>query len=375
MNVLNNIKQPTLLLDRRKCINNIEKMVKKAADHGLCFRPHFKTHQSVEIGRWFNDLGVRSITVSSLSMAEYFARAGWQDITVAFPVNVREMDAINRLAGRIQLNLLVESSQVTDFLAAKLKSKVNLFIKIDSGLHRTGLEPAATDEVDRILDVAQKSPRLNFSGFLTHSGHTYRAKSVAEIKDIHTDAVRQLSVLKEKYRARFPHLIVSIGDTPSCSLVDDFSSVDEIRPGNFVFFDVMQWQLGSCAPDQVAVALACPVVAKHEQRGELVLYGGAIHLSKERLVLQDGRTCYGVMVELKEDGWEIPSKIQPLTGLSQEHGILNVDKETMQKIAVGDLVGILPVHSCLTAHLMKGYLTFDGQTIDHLNGRTNFLQT
>ncbi|WP_456409192.1 alanine racemase, partial [Caldithrix abyssi] len=177
MNVLNSIKRPTLLLDRRKCLNNIEKMVKKAADHGLRFRPHFKTHQSVEIGRWFNDLGVRSITVSSLSMAEYFARAGWQDITVAFPVNVREMDAINRLAGRIQLNLLVESSQVTDFLAAKLNSKVNLFIKIDTGLHRTGLEPAATDEVDRILDVVQKSPLLSFSGFLTHSGHTYRAKS------------------------------------------------------------------------------------------------------------------------------------------------------------------------------------------------------
>ena len=33
---------------------------------------------------------------------------------------------------------------------------------------------------------------------------------------------------------------------------------------------------------------------------------------------------------------------------------------------IGYLVGIVPVHSCLTANLMKGYLTLEGEEIDHM---------
>ncbi len=77
------------------------------------------------------------------------------------------------------------------------------------------------------------------------------------------------------------HLKLSVGDTPGCSLLPDFPGVDEIRPGNFVFYDAEQLEIGSCASNQIAVALACPIVARHPERNEVVLYGGAIHLSKE----------------------------------------------------------------------------------------------
>ena len=49
-------------------------MARKAKDNGLIFRPHFKTHQSIEIGEWFRESGVNKITVSSLTMANYFGR-------------------------------------------------------------------------------------------------------------------------------------------------------------------------------------------------------------------------------------------------------------------------------------------------------------
>ncbi|MEM6737764.1 MAG: alanine racemase, partial [Bacteroidota bacterium] len=77
------ITDPTLLLNKDICLRNIERMVAKAKHHNLTFRPHFKTHQSHEIGRWFREYGVDKITVSSLKMAEYFAEDQWGDITVA----------------------------------------------------------------------------------------------------------------------------------------------------------------------------------------------------------------------------------------------------------------------------------------------------
>ena len=60
--------------------------------------------------------------------------------------------------------------------------------------------------------------------------------------------------------------IFSIGDTPAMSVVDNFDVIDEIRPGNFVFYDVMQQNIGFCYFEDIAVALAVQVVAKHPER-------------------------------------------------------------------------------------------------------------
>ena len=47
---------PTLLLDKKKCIQNIQKIVNKAKRNQVKFRPHFKTHQSIEVGNWFKNM-------------------------------------------------------------------------------------------------------------------------------------------------------------------------------------------------------------------------------------------------------------------------------------------------------------------------------
>ena len=76
--------------------------------HKLIFRPHFKTHQSLEIGKWFKELGTNKITVSSLKMAEYFSEK-WEYITVAFPMNILEINTVNELAKKITLNVCIEN--------------------------------------------------------------------------------------------------------------------------------------------------------------------------------------------------------------------------------------------------------------------------
>ena len=64
---------PTLVINRSISSNNLDKMIGVANKNNLVLRPHFKTHQSTEIGNWFKEKGVTSITVSSISMAEYFS--------------------------------------------------------------------------------------------------------------------------------------------------------------------------------------------------------------------------------------------------------------------------------------------------------------
>ncbi len=354
---------PTLLLDEEKCRNNIKRMSDKAGRNRITFRPHFKTHQSIEIGKWFSEPGVGKITVSSLRMAGYFADAGWNDILVAFPVNILEIDTINKLAGTITLSLTVESADTVEFLSKKLEHPVDAYIKTDAGYHRTGINYDNFNTVSGILKIISDSDNISFKGFLTHAGQSYKARSIMEIKAVHEESVSRMIQLKDHFKSEFPEVIISVGDTPTCSTMDDFSMVDEIRPGNFVFYDLTQILIGSCLPGQVAVVMACPVVAVHPERNEIVIYGGSVHFAKDSVVNKEGETVHGAVVQNTGDGWGDLVEGAFLIKMAQEHGIIQTPADIISHYKPGDIIKIIPAHSCTTANLMKEYLTLSGRKI------------
>lgn len=361
------IVKPTLILDKNRVLKNIEKMANKAKASGVRFRPHFKTHQSAEIGNWFRDFGVEAITVSSLDMAKYFADNGWTDITVAFIINLLEIDKINYLAGKIQLNLLVDSEEVLSALEKNLEHRAGIWIKVDTGYHRTGV---SWDDLDTIRSLARKtkeSPKLDFKGLLTHAGHSYKAKSISEIRKIHSETLLRLAVGKEHLEmSGIEACEVSIGDTPTCSVVDDFTGIDEIRPGNFVFYDLMQERLGSCTEDEIAVAVSCPVVGKYEDRNQIVVYGGAVHLSTAYVADESGRQVLGYATSLQNGTFGPINRQAPVIALSQEHGIFQADADLLREIQIADLLLLFPVHSCLTCSLYREYKTLEGKVVFRL---------
>lgn len=360
---------PTLVIDKKICLRNIERMAQKAKDFQLRFRPHFKTHQSAEIGNWFRFYGVEAITVSSVQMAEYFSRHGWSDITIAFPLNILEINHVNRLAAKISLNVLVENREAATVLAKKAMHKTGVYLKIDTGSNRTGMKPSKTSLIHSVLEILAENKKITFKGFLTHAGQAYTAKSKNEIFSRHFDSLLQLRTLKQRYQPNYPHLEISIGDTPSCSIGTNFMGVDEIRPGNFVFYDLMQFSLGVCKFEDIAVRVVCPVVAKHSSRNEVVIYGGAVHLSQDSLLNIDGKQIFGRIIINKNNEKKLLNPRNYVSRLSQEHGILKVSQKNFPHFQVGDLVEIIPIHSCLTANLARKYLTTEGEEITTINTR------
>ncbi|MFO7933474.1 MAG: alanine racemase, partial [Bacteroidales bacterium] len=280
---------PALVLDRDKCLGNIEKMGLKARQKGLGFRPHFKTHQSAEIGDWFRDFGVSQITVSSFRMAEYFAREGWKDLLVAFPFNPAETKQMEDLSGKISLSVMVDSPEALPFFKNS-ENRVRFYIDIDTGYGRTGVRSDNPETIERIIRDSATNRNLDFAGFYCHAGHSYQAGSPAEREQIHRKAVEDLKALKQQFSREDP--VALYGDTPSCSTQEHFEGIDTITPGNFVFYDLFQHSIGSCSENEIAVAMACPVVSKYPRDRRLLIHGGAVHFSKEVLEL-DGRTVFG----------------------------------------------------------------------------------
>ena len=356
------IRFPALFLDPVRSKKNIKKMAAKAQRNNLEFRPHFKTHQSLEVGQWFKDVGVSKITVSSLKMATYFAQE-WDDITVAFPTNILEIETINVLASKIHLNLCVENMEVLLFLEKHLESPVGVFMKIDVGYNRTGVDSDDASLIQDLLSQMSGIPFINFKGFLGHAGHSYQCRSKEAVEAVHQKSKEKIIQLKTKYKAQYPTLILSLGDTPSCSVSEDFEGIDEIRPGNFVFYDLTQNIIGSNELDDVAVAMACPIVAKHPKRNELVIYGGGVHFSKDRVEDPKDGVIFGRVAEKNNLVWGSCLPDVFLKSLSQEHGIVSVPAEKINAYKIGDFLWVLPVHSCMAADLMNELYTPKGGVI------------
>lgn len=361
---------PLLLLDKTKCTENIERMVLKAKKHNLKLRPHFKTHQSKEIGEWYKEFGITTCTVSSFQMAKFFANAGWNDITVAFPVSNFDLDIINELGKNININIVTSSyKNINAFIKCELQSKVGIFIELDCGHNRSGVNIDNTREIALMINLIEQNKQLVFKGFITHAGHTYSAKSAKDVEVIHRKVLKKLSEIKTFWNESYPDIIISYGDTPSCSVSDDFWGIDEIRPGNFVFYDLTQESIGSCKIDNIAVALICPIVDVNHERGEAIIRGGAVHLSKDSLVLPDGLKSFGAVFPFNEQTWDTSSDGLYLKSISQEHGVIASKDGDSSNLKVGQLVAVLPVHSCLTVDTMGELYLSNGNKIKTMRER------
>ena len=359
-------KTPALLLDIERVRSNAARMSEAARRRNVCLRPHIKTHKCIEVARIQTDGHDGAITVSTLAEARAFAEHGFSDITYAVPIERGKFeDAIEILRGGVKLNLLTDDAEVVrrlDAASVKAGVKFDVFLKIDCGTHRVGVEPE-TNEAVEIPRLISDSKNLNFAGILTHAGHSYDAREKAGILTVARHERDVMVELAERLRAQSIAVpTVSIGSTPTMSAIDHLDGIDEIRPGNYIFFDNFQATLGSCSFEDTALTVLAAVVHRDNERKRLVVDAGAIALSKDRGPVGIDPGCgYGRVLDL--DGNETGMRV---TSLSQEHGeIQAADDATLKRFPVGSRVRILANHSCLTAAQPSYYnVVENGQVVD-----------
>ena len=358
------LRTPCLVLDIDRVRRNAARMSDIARRSDVRLRPHIKTHKCIEVARIQTEGHDGAVTVSTLAEARAFAKHGFNDITYAVPVERGKFaDAIEILKSGVKLNLLTDDADTVralDEAAGKAGVKFDVFVKIDCGTHRVGVEPDTAEaiEVPRTLSDASN---LNFAGILTHAGHSYEAKSkegILEVAKHERDSMVELATRIGRQGIAVP--TVSVGSTPTMSLADHLDGVDEIRPGNYIFFDGYQATLGSCAFEDTALTVLAAVI--HKGKTRMVIDAGGIALSKDRGPVGLDPSCgYGHVLDL--DGNETGMRV---SGLSQEHGEIDAgDGDVFDRFKVGDRVRILANHSCLTAAQHSHYNVVEkGQIVD-----------
>jgi D-serine deaminase-like pyridoxal phosphate-dependent protein len=341
------LRTPAFIVDRAILQRNCDRMREKAQRSGVIFRPHVKTHKTLEIARLQQGGAIGPITVSTLAEVEFFADNGWSDITYAVPIAPEKLERAAAIASRIErLNVLIDSHEALRAIEAS-GHVFDVFLKVDCGYHRAGVDPDDPDS-EQLARAIAASESVHFQGLLTHAGHSYNAKSVDDVRRI----AGEESAAVSRFRALLGMDVIvrSIGSTPTASVVDEFSDCDEVRPGNYIFYDAMQTAIGSCSFDDVAVSVLTTVIGAYPERNALLIDAGALALSKDT-----GDGYYGIVCD--ENLQRLPLK---LTTLSQEHGKI---EGNVAHIPVGTQLRIIPNHSCLTAAMYERYAVVEGSNV------------
>jgi D-serine deaminase-like pyridoxal phosphate-dependent protein len=350
---LQTIKTPSLVLDAERVRRNAERMSERVRRLGATLRPHVKTHKCVEVARVQTEGG--------LAEARAFASHGFRDITYAVPIEPGKFGEAIELARLCErFALITDDASVPpplDEAARRAGLTLELFLKVDCGYHRCGVEPDSAEalEIPRLIDGARN---LRFAGLLTHAGHSYHARSREELLAIARSERDVTAELAARLRADGVEVpTVSVGSTPTMTHVDHLEGVDEARPGNYIFFDAFQATLGSCGFGDCALTVLASVVHRDRARRKVVLDAGAIALSKDRGPLEFDSSCgYGRVLGLEgeDTGLRVGS-------LSQEHGEVPVeDASLLERLRVGSRVRVLANHSCLTAAQHTHYNVVEG---------------
>jgi D-serine deaminase-like pyridoxal phosphate-dependent protein len=346
---------PQVLVDHNRLTANIKEMQRLAAERGKNLRPHAKTHKLPAVARMQVDAGAVGICCAKVGEAEVFAAAGLSDIRLPYPVHPLNAPRVAALQDRARISIIVDDPDVaagwSDAMGA-MGRRLDVLVKVDVGFHRCGIDPDARD-APRLLERIAALPGLSLVGLLSHAGHAYGAAAERELREIACRERDWLTSLAS--RAGLDAAEISVGATPTVRFSVALDGITEVRPGNYVYFDRTQVGLESARPSDCALTVLARVVSRPAE-SRVILDCGSKTLSSDSARGFSSAPGFGaVLTDLESDAVDRHLVIERL---SEEHATVRVNGPCA--LRPGDLVRVLPNHSCVVSNLVDYVQVVDG---------------
>ena len=348
---LQRLETPAVVIERSKLDANIALAAKTAGVGGLSLRPHIKTHKSVAIARLQLAAGAVGITSAKSEEAEVFLSNGVRSLTLAHPLIAPvKIARLLRAAAEheSEVRFILDSPVGIDAIAAaaaEFGHVAPVFLKVDVGLGRCGVDPASPC-AESLVHTIVRTKSLHFRGLLSHAGHAYAAGKSEGVRRVAKQERETMTGLADCLRRNgidVPE--VSVGSTPTLLAHDGFEGITEIRPGNYVFLDLTQVALGLATLAEVALSVVATVVSCNSSHG--IVDAGSKVLSSDRGPHgSDSLKGFGLAFPLEGTTGEG----MPVTRLSEEHGFIQHGGRSLK---IGSRMRIFPNHSCVVANLSR----------------------
>uniref|UniRef100_A0A4W6C5E9 Zgc:162816 n=1 Tax=Lates calcarifer TaxID=8187 RepID=A0A4W6C5E9_LATCA len=368
---------PALVVDVDKVKRNAQRMIERCQELGVQLRPHMKTHKTIECADIMTGGSRRSIVVSTLAEACFYADHGFDDILYAYSVPFDKVERCAALSERLDLfQVLLDHPDALEQLKKRpLRDgrQWHVWLKLDCGNGRgkqTGKARCSWSsatacvlitfllfvvagvlhsdpEAVRLAQAITEAEGVQLTGVYAHCGNTYNCKGVEQIQAVAQETTSLTLQFMEKLKAIGITCKSSIGSTPSCSHpVKDMAQLSEVHPGNYVFYDVQQSLIGSCSLEDVAVRVLTRVIGHCPHRNQLLIDCGWTGISLDGA----GKLPTGYAVIEGHPNLKLLS-------MTQEHGRVEPISGPLDysKYPLGSLLTLIPYHSCATAMMHPVY--------------------
>lgn len=320
---------PRPIIDEDRLAANIARVQSYMDAHHLNFRPHIKTHKIPALARAQVAAGAKGINCQKITEAEVFASAGFEDILITF--NILGPEKLARLAAlneRISaLKVVADSAVTVEGLAAHFAARkpLTVLVECDTGGGRCGVQTPA--EAAALAERIAKAPSLIFGGLLTYPKPGGAA-------DVQRFATETLALLRS---AGIDCPIVSNGGTPSLFDAHLVTAATEHRAGTYIFNDRSMVRAGHCTEDDCAMHVLATVVSR-PTADRAVIDAGSKALTSDLLGFSDFGTIVGYLEAV-------------ITGLSEEHGVIDLSRCIGKRPEIGEKIRIIPNHTCVVSNL------------------------
>lgn len=340
---------PALIIDLDIMQRNLQRAADYASKHNLRLRPHTKTHKIPALARLQISMGAAGVTVAKTTEGEVMLKAEPEELLVAYPVlGKSKMERLVRLARETNVTVSLDSITVARAISEAASAGgvvIGVLVEIDAGLHRVGV---TTGEAVRQLALAVSSlPGLRFEGLAFYPGHIKQMDPLASISLLQVERTihEALETLK---RAGVETRIISGGSTPALYQSHLICSMNEVRPGTYIFNDRNTVFSGSCEWNDCAAQILTTVVSTSVP-GRVILDGGSKTFSSDK----SAEAGFGRIVEAPEAEFE---------KMNEEHGFVEL-KQCSRQWRVGEKVRVIPNHICVAMNLQERVYGCKGEEV------------
>ncbi|MFN4207614.1 MAG: D-TA family PLP-dependent enzyme [Agrobacterium albertimagni] len=320
---------PLPIIDEDRLAANIARVQSYMDSHGLAFRPHIKTHKIPAIAAEQVKAGAKGINCQKITEAEVFADHGFEDLLITFNIlgseKHKRLVALNtRISG---LKVVADSEATVRGLSCAFSQTrpLTVLVECDTGGGRCGVQ--SPEEAMALAETIAAAPGLTFGGILTYP----KADTEEAVEAFFAATLTGLSA------RGIPCPIVSNGGTPSLFSAHKVTSATEHRAGTYVYNDRAMARAGHCSLDDCAMHIMATVVSR-PTTDRAILDAGSKALTSDLLGFSD----YGVIVEYAD---------AVISGLSEEHGTVDLSKVKGRRPEIGEKVRIIPNHTCVVSNL------------------------
>jgi D-serine deaminase-like pyridoxal phosphate-dependent protein len=239
---IDDVLTPALVVYPERIASNIARTLDLLAGNADRWRVHIKTAKLDYTLRMLVDRGVRNFKCATTLELLEACRTGAADVLFAYPAvgaNARRVREIADAFPGVRISVLAENEEQVQQWQG---SSVGVFLDINPGMNRTGIEQGHRDEVLKLVRVVGNAG-LDFRGLHYYDGHYGGLDERQRTAAAHTGYDSLLSLVSEIERTgvNVPEVITAATPTVPCSLAyEGFRRkgfVHRVSPGTVVYND------------------------------------------------------------------------------------------------------------------------------------------